>query len=73
MVHRAPVFADVAGGGDAAPGTSWWRHNAGFDLGFLRNEMTPIVGGAAALPPLVVDTLQVARSLLPVPQQLARS
>ena len=74
MVHRAPVFADVAGEvATLLAGTTLVGHNVGFDLGFLRNEMTPAAGGAAALPPLVVDTLQVARSCYQFPSNSLES
>ncbi len=62
MVYRAPLFADIAP--EVAirlQDTVLVAHNAGFDLGFLRNEMTPAAGGLAALPAFVVDTLQIAR------------
>src|SRR4029079_1798886 len=48
-------------------------HNVGFDLGFLRNEMPPAAGGSAALPGLVVDTLQLARSCYTFPRNSLES
>ncbi|MGI8587525.1 MAG: exonuclease domain-containing protein [Chloroflexia bacterium] len=68
MVRRSPVFADVAGEvATLLAGTVLVGHNIGFDLGFLRNEMTPAAGGAGALPGLVVDTLQLARNCYQFP------
>ena len=63
MVYRAPLFPEIAGElAIRLAGTVLVGHNVGFDLGFIRNEMTPAAGGAAALPRHVVDTLQVARA-----------
>ncbi len=74
MVYRAPVFADVAGEvGTLLHETVLVAHNAGFDMGFLRNEMPPAAGGAAALPRFVVDTLQIARQRYEFPSNSLES
>lgn len=74
MVYRAPAFADVAGEvGTLLQDTVLVAHNAGFDLGFLRNEITPAAGGAAALPRFVVDTLQMARACYQFPSNSLES
>ena len=74
MVYRAPVFADVAGEiAILLKDTVLVAHNAGFDLGFLRNEMPPAAGGADALPAIVVDTLQLARARYDFPSNSLES
>ncbi|HMA36587.1 MAG TPA: exonuclease domain-containing protein [Chloroflexia bacterium] len=74
MVYRAPVFADVAGEvATLVRDTVLVGHNVGFDLGFLRNELPPAVGGAAALPPFVIDTLQLARACYQFPSNSLES
>jgi len=74
MVYRAPVFGDVAGEVQTLlQHTVLVGHNIGFDLGFLRNEMTPAAGGADALPRLVVDTLQLARACYQFPSNSLES
>jgi DNA polymerase III epsilon subunit family exonuclease len=74
MVYRAPVFPDVAGEvGELLKDTVLVAHNAGFDLSFLRNEMTPAAGGATALPRYVVDTLQLARACYEFPSNSLES
>src|SRR5690242_20196142 len=68
MVYRAPVFADVAGEVAALlKDTVLVAHNAGFDVGFLRNELTPAAGGPDAIPNYVIDTLQLARACYQFP------
>jgi DNA polymerase-3 subunit epsilon len=74
MVYRAPVFADVAGEvATLLKDTVLVAHNAGFDVGFLRNELPPAAGGAEAIPPYVIDTLQLARACYQFPSNSLES
>ena len=74
MVYRAPVFADVAGEvANCWRIRCWWRTMSGFDLGFLRNEMTPAAGGVRRLPRFVIDTLQMARACYQFPSNSLES